>query len=133
MKLFCLWMMLLNGSIVFCQQFGSLDAFQPDTTYENIHVKKIASDSLQSCFIIWVKKGVKGHFHQNHSENIVVIDGKAIMTLNDEKITIKKGDYINVPKDTKHAVLEITSKRPLKVLSIQSPFFDGSDRIFITD
>ena len=132
MKLLIVLLMILKGAVVFGQQYSSLDSFQPDTVFENIHVKKIASDSIQSCFIIWIKKGVKGHFHQSHTENIIVIDGKAIMTLDDKTINIKKGDYINVPKGTKHAVLEITSKKPLKVLSIQSPYFDGSDRVFVT-
>jgi mannose-6-phosphate isomerase-like protein (cupin superfamily) len=115
----------------FGQEHKSLREYQPTEEFDNIHVLKIAEDEKQSSFIIWVKKGVKGHFHQTHTENLVVIEGKAIMTLGDKTITIKKGDYINIPDQTPHSVTEVLSRKPLKVLSIQSPLFDGKDRIFI--
>ena len=117
----------------FSQVYGDLNAYFPEAEFDNIHVKKIASDSLQSCFIIWIKKGVKGHFHQEHSENIVVIEGSALMTLDNKELEINAGDFINIPKGTKHSVLEVLSEGPLKVLSIQSPCFDGTDRVFIPE
>lgn len=122
---------MLIASVSYGQEHQSLKAYQPAEDFENIHVMKIAEDSLQSSFIIWVKKGVKGHFHQTHTENLVVIEGKAKMTIGDKTILIKKGDYINVPNQTPHSVVEVLSRKPLKVLSIQSPLFDGKDRIFI--
>ncbi len=117
----------------YAQEHASLDSYQPTEEFDNIHVLKIAEDSLQSSFIIWVKQGVKGHFHQTHTENIVVIEGKAIMTIGEKEIEIKAGDYINIPDQTPHSVTKVLSKKPLKVLSIQSPLFDGSDRVFITN
>lgn len=118
--------------IGYSQDFFQLKAFQPPSDFENIHVQKIAEDSLQSSFLIWIKKDVKGHFHQKHTENIVVLEGKAEMFFNGEKIIIEKGDYLNVPEGTHHSVVRVLSKNPLKVLSIQSPYFDGKDREFIT-
>jgi quercetin dioxygenase-like cupin family protein len=79
-------------------------------------------------FLIWVKKEVPLHKHLWHTENIYVIEGKGEMTLADEKFIIQKGDYINIPQNTPHALL-VHSSKPIKVLSIQSPHFDGSDRI----
>lgn len=114
----------------FSQEHKPLNEYQPSEEYENIHVQKIAEDDLHSTYIIWVKESVAEHYHASHTENIVVIQGKARMTLNGEEITIKKGDYINIPEGTKHAVLEVTSHKPLKVMSTQSPKFDGKDRIF---
>lgn len=124
-------LLLTASSVTFGQEHKSLSEYQPTEEYDNIHVLKIAEDEKQSSFIIWVKKGVKGHFHQTHTENLVVIEGKAIMMLGDKTITIKKGDYINIPDQTPHSVIEVFSRKPLKVLSIQSPLFDGKDRIFI--
>ena len=115
----------------FSQVHSNLNAYFPEAEFDNIHVKKITSDSLQSCFIIWIKKGVKGHFHKDHSENLVVIEGRALMTLDNEELEINAGDFINIPKGTKHSVLEVLSEIPLKVLSIQSPYFDGTDRVFL--
>jgi len=117
----------------FSQVHSDLNAYLPEAEFDNIHVKKIASDSLQSCFIIWIKKGVKGHFHQDHSENLVIIEGSAIMTLDNEELEIRAGDFINIPKSTNHSVLEVLSEVPLKVLSIQSPYFDGTDRVFLPE
>lgn len=133
MNIFYSLLLVLIPATGFSQIHANLGSIQPDQEYENVYVKKIAEDSLQSTFVIWIKKDVKGHFHQDHTENIVIIEGKAEMTFNGERIIVKKGDYLNIPTGTKHAVVEILSKKPLKVLSIQSPYFDGKDRVFIAN
>ena len=115
------------------QTHFNLKDIKPDTTFDNIHVQKLSSDSLQSTFIIWVKKNVKNHYHAFHSENIYIIEGKAEMTLGDKKIKIKAGDYLNFPKGVKHSVIKVTSRKPLKVISVQSPQFIGKDRVFVNE
>ncbi len=119
--------------IALAQVHKELNAINPDQEFENVFVKKIAEDSLQSSFIIWIKKDVKGHFHEEHTENIVVIEGKAEMLFDGQRIIVKKGDYLNIPRGTKHSVTKVISRKPLKVLSIQAPNFDGKDRIFTTE
>lgn len=133
MNIFLSTLFVLFCFVGFSQEHSALNSYFPEVEFDNIHVKKIASDSLQSCFIIWIKKGVKGHFHQEHSENLVIIEGSAIMTLDNKELEIKAGDFINIPKGTKHSVLEVLSEVPLKVLSIQSPYFDGTDRVFLPE
>lgn len=103
---------------------------KPEKEFENIHVKKISDDEAQTSFIIWVKKDVRLHKHEHHSESIYVLQGKGEMTLGDEKFVIKKGDYFNIPKNTPHA-LKVLSSAPIKVLSIQAPKFIGKDRIYL--
>lgn len=120
---------LTLASIAQSQTHKSLDDYQPTAEFENVHVLKIAEDDHQSSYIIWVRDSVPEHYHASHTENIVVISGKAKMTLNGEEKIIKKGDYINIPEGTKHSVVEVYSHKPLKVLSTQTPIFDG-DRIF---
>ena len=117
----------------YAQNLWHTDTLRVPKNFENVHVQTLAHDSLQSVFVIWVKKEVKGHFHAAHTECIVVLEGKALMRLNDQIITIKRGDVIHVPSGTKHAVLEVKGNKTLKVLSIQAPYFDGKDRIFIQD
>lgn len=109
----------------------NLNNHKPPSDYDNIHVEKISNDSNQTSFIIWIKKEVQLHKHEWHTENIYILDGKGEMTLGDEKFVVKKGDYFNIPEGTPHA-LKVLSSAPVKVLSIQSPFFDGSDRILIS-
>ena len=50
----------------------------------------------------------------------------------DKSFKIKKGDLVFIPKNTIHSVIT-TSKQPLKVVSIQAPLFDGTDRISIEE
>ena len=130
---------LMAFAFFFCknESFGqtsrSLKHIKPPQHFEQVYALKIAEDSLQSSFLIWVKSNVKGHFHLNHTENIVVLEGKALMRLGNDTLRIQSGDYVNVPKTTPHAVLRVLSKKPLKVLSIQAPAFDGTDRMFIEE
>ena len=114
------------------QDLIKLADVKPEEDYENIWVKKISDDEQQTSFVIWVKESVRLHKHEHHSENIYVLGGKGEMTINDEKFVIKKGDYFNIPKNTPHA-LKVLSSSPVKVLSIQSPKFDGKDRIFLDE
>jgi mannose-6-phosphate isomerase-like protein (cupin superfamily) len=115
------------------QKVQSLKEIQPPASFENVHVQKMTEDSLQTCFVIWIKQHVKGHFHQWHTENIIVLEGKAQMKLGLDTLIVKPGDHINIPKNTPHAVLQVLSRKPLKVLSIQSPAFDGTDRVFVSE
>lgn len=130
MKVILGFLLSICSSIGYSQDLHSLKMMEPTVEYENIYVEKISEDSLQSSFVIWIKSGVPEHFHAEHSENIYVISGKATMTLADSTFTIRAGDHLTIPKGTPHSVTEVFGRKPLQVLSIQSPKFDGSDRIF---
>ena len=43
-----------------------------------------------------------------------------------------KGDFVFIPKNTPHSV-NVISKVPLKVISVQAPFFDGKDRVLLEE
>ena len=72
---------------------------------------------------------VKEHKHKFHTEQVTILQGVGEMTLGDKTFTIKKGDVIFIPKNTFHSV-KSKSSIPLKVQSVQTPMFDGKDRIF---
>jgi len=97
---------------------------------EKVYVKSLSSDSLSSTFFIVVPGEIKPHYHQYHTENIFVVSGMAEMQLGDKTIYIKKGDLIIVPKGTSHSVKR-KGRKPFKVISVQSPYFDGRDRIML--
>lgn len=130
MRYVVFFFVLLCWSTSYSQDLRSLEALEPSSEYENIHVEKISEDSLQSSFVIWIKKSVSEHYHAEHTENIIVISGKAEMTLGESTFIIQKGDHLTIPKGTEHSVTKVFGRKPLKVLSIQAPKFDGSDRIF---
>ena len=102
----------------------------PEVLQENV-VEKITEDSLHSTFLITIPKKVPLHFHKLHTENIVVLSGKALMKIGSDTLIIEKGDQITIPKETPHEVINVISRKPLRVYSIQSPMFDGSDRYFL--
>lgn len=88
------------------------------------------SDSLSSSFLVVIPHEVKLHRHDLHSEQVYIIEGEGNMILGEKNFTVKKGDLIFIPKGTPHKVM-VTSKMPMKVLSIQAPYFDGKDRIML--
>jgi mannose-6-phosphate isomerase-like protein (cupin superfamily) len=125
--------MLIAGLTGFVA-FGNAQHFNTDsvglkTVSDNLYNKPLFSDSLASSFVILIKKEVKAHKHLQHTEHVVVLEGAGQMRLGDKNFEIKKGDVIFIPKNTVHAVRS-TGQQPLKVLSVQSPNFDGKDRIF---
>ncbi len=109
--------------------YSNLDTIKAPANLENLYNRPLYSDAEASSFVIFIKKEVKEHKHVTHTEHIMVLDGEANMTLDTKSFKIKKGDVIFVPKGTWHSV-QVTSKVPLKVISVQSPNFDGKDRIF---
>lgn len=132
MKKLIVLVLILVGFKSFSQELYSLDSIQPDSNnFENIYIKKLISDEEQTSFLIWVKESVKAHYHAVHSESILILEGKARMTVNGEERIVQAGDFMNFPKGMVHSVLEVMSEKPLKVLSIQCPEFLGKDRIFV--
>lgn len=127
---------LLLASIIIALQTSaqnfiqSADTIKAPTAFENIYSRVLYTDSNNvSSFVIFIKKEVKAHKHLTHAEHVIVLEGKAEMTLNDNIFPVKKGDVIFIPKNSFHSVKN-KSKIPLKVLSIQAPYFDGKDRVF---
>ncbi len=105
---------------------------KPDKEYDHIFTKPLAGDSLSSSFMIWIKDTVRVHMHEFHSEHIYVLAGEADFYFNDEVKRISAGDVLFIPKKNWHAV-KVRSKEPLQVISVQSPGFDGKDRVFFEE
>lgn len=123
---------LLNIHAAEAQRIDKISEMTVDVdSYENIHVEALDHHDLSSTFMIWVKEGVKEHYHKQHTETVYILEGEGRMKLNDEWQTVSAGDYIFIPKGTRHAV-EVSSTHPMKVISIQSPRFDGKDRVFVS-
>lgn len=106
------------------------DTIGVKTVSDNIYYMPLFGDSLANSFVIVIKKEVKAHKHLWHSEHVVVLEGNGSMNLGGKFVEIKKGDVIFIPKNTVHSA-KSTGKIPLKIVSVQSPNFDGKDRVFI--
>lgn len=97
---------------------------------EEIHVSPLTSDKNASSYIIWIKTGVKAHFHANHTEYVHILEGEGKMFLGTEERNVRAGDLIAIPPNTVHSV-EVSSSGSMKVISIQTPEFKGNDRVFV--
>lgn len=113
----------------FSQSIYRLQEIHPKEHYDNISVHKIDGDELTTQYLIWVKDTVRMHKHNHHSESVYVLEGKGTFYLEDTIFSIEKGDFIFIPRKTWHSV-KVTSNKPMKVISNQSPAFYGDDRVF---
>ena len=93
---------------------------------------RLTDDEFCTAFFICIPKEVKKHKHEHHTEHVYVLEGEAEMVIGPERKKIKAGDFFIIPKGTAHAVV-VNSVTPLKVISIQPPRFDGTDRIWVED
>lgn len=130
MKTIYTFLILILSLSTQAQTWQNADTVTCPKEVENIYVRPLYSDSLSSSYVIFIKKEVKLHKHISHSEHVVVLNGTGDMVLGDKIFPIKKGDVIFIPKNTPHSVVT-TSKKPLKVISIQSPQFYGEDRVML--
>lgn len=99
-------------------------------TEGSVHVAPLYSDSTCSSFLICIDTEVRRHLHRFHTEHVHVLDGEGSMHLGDVQRTIRSGDVIVIPPGTPHSV-KVTGDAPLRVVSVQSPHFDGSDRVIL--
>lgn len=93
-----------------------------------VEVFPLASDALASSFLIYIYDEVAPHYHAHHSEHVVILEGTGTMLLNDSLIQLKPQTAVFIPKGSIHSA-KCNGEKPLKVISIQAPFFDGADRI----
>jgi mannose-6-phosphate isomerase-like protein (cupin superfamily) len=131
-KLFTILSIAIGAKLANAQTITNEADLVTPAKLATVEGRDIGSDSLSSGNVIWIKTELKAHKHLTHSEHVYVIDGEAEMRLGDKTVKIKNGDIIFIPKGTVHAV-KVTSKRPLKVLSVQAPHSDGTDRVFVNE
>lgn len=130
MKKFCVLVFYVLPLFASAQMVQLSDTLKAPLSYENVFVKPLASDSLASSYVIFIKKEVKKHKHLFHTEHVYVLDGEGELLLGDKTLLIKKGDIVFIPKNTIHA-FKVTSVTPVKIISIQAPYFDGKDRVLM--
>ncbi|MBP6303975.1 MAG: cupin domain-containing protein [Bacteroidia bacterium] len=108
----------------------NLEAIKPPASFDGVYTERLWGDTLVTSFLMFIKGKLAVHYHDEHSEHVYVLDGTAEMTMDGRKFTIKKGDFIFIPMGARHSV-NVTSPQPLKIISIQAPWFDGRDRIVV--
>lgn len=110
-------------------QIINLDGIKFDNE-KTVNLKALSNSEDASTFLIEIKDTIKPHYHKVHTEMIYVVEGKAKFYFDSKVLTISKGDFFEIPRNTVHAV-KVVSEQALKVLSIQAPQFKGEDRKFV--
>ncbi len=72
--------------------------------------------------------GVKPHFHRNHDEVVVILEGQGTLRIGEESHALGPGRTFLVPRGTVHSV--DSTGTALRAISVFVPPFDGRDRIF---
>jgi hypothetical protein len=97
-RLSAILLIVLGCTFNFKAQHINTDSIGVKTVSDNIYNKSLFGDSLTSSFVIVIKKEVKLHKHLQHSEHVVVLEGKGQMTLGTKGFEIKKGDVVFIPQ-----------------------------------
>jgi mannose-6-phosphate isomerase-like protein (cupin superfamily) len=123
-------LVMVIGICAKAQHPNQVNTLEIEGNNTGVFNKGLFNDSLASSSLIIIKNEVKAHKHMKHSEHVIVQSGEAVMRLGEKEFNIKEGDVIFIPKGTVHSVI-VKGKKPLKVISIQAPYFDGNDRVMM--
>lgn len=104
------------------------DSVRTTFTDKPVEVRLLAQDSLASVFLIDIATEVAPHYHALHTEVVYIEAGRGLLWLDGKEIELHPGMVVFIPANSIHAAQNIGST-PLQVISIQTPYFDGSDRI----
>jgi len=77
--------------------------------------------------------GLRPHFHAEHDEVIVYLEGEADFRLGDEVTTVRAGDVVSIPAGVVHAT--IRARTHVLMAATFAPGFDLAyeDRIYVDD
>lgn len=89
----------------------------------------VSKDSLTSIHLTQVRGGIESHKHLKHHETVWVIRGAGRLLLNGTKKNVAAGEMVNIPPGTSHSFHSL-GVVPTVVISVFSPAFDGSDRVY---
>ncbi|MFZ1686635.1 MAG: cupin domain-containing protein [Flavobacteriales bacterium] len=95
-----------------------------------VRSRVLHSDSLATSTLLCISDEVRPHVHAFHTEHVHVLAGEALMLLGDSMFKVGPGSFLTIPQGTTHAV-RVRGNAPLRVISVQSPGYDGTDRVMV--
>ncbi len=101
--------------------WGTWEVLESSTGYcvKKICVKPHAQLSLQ--------------LHHHRAEHWIIADGRAIVTIGDKKINVKKDDAVYIPVETKHRI-ENDSDKEMTFIEVQTgDLLDEDDIVRLED
>ena len=78
--------------------------------------------------VVYPGKRLSLQRHKRRSEHWHIVDGEALVTVDDKKITLTSGGSVDIPKEALHRVENI-GQRNLSFIEIQRGDYFGEDDI----
>ncbi|GJM44790.1 MAG: hypothetical protein DHS20C21_16320 [Gemmatimonadota bacterium] len=98
---------------------------------DNVTAAVIGAYESASAHHLCVAEGVAAHYHRKHDETVTVLSGVGVLTVGEETREVQAGTVALIPRGTVHS-LQVTGG-PLEAVSVFSPAFDGTDRIYLDE
>ncbi len=113
---------------------SAVNRFLDDTEMEEHrpwgYYRILADENEYKCkkIVVYPQKRLSLQRHEKRDEHWFVIKGKASVTINENIINLGHGQYVDIPRGTKHRV-ENSSKEELCFIEIQTGDYFGEDDI----
>ncbi|HCY19508.1 MAG TPA: hypothetical protein DHU69_07100 [Deltaproteobacteria bacterium] len=111
---------------LFSKEWREIVQEHPIDKDENIKVTPLFKNEDASHFIIQIRDREKPHIHEAHDLTVVIKKGKGILHLGKDKLPMRRGDIVFIPREILHYFVN-TSSEPAIAYVIFTPFYDGKD------
>jgi mannose-6-phosphate isomerase-like protein (cupin superfamily) len=120
------------STIGLAQDFDFKKLIQDNPLRAGAAMKRVdlGQDDKSSKHLVIIRTNEYLHMHNHHDSTVVLVEGKGILYLQGERLPLKKGDEITIPRGVPHYFTN-TDKEPSVAFMVFTPPFDGSDIIRI--
>jgi len=118
-----------KGPIPAVYDIDSLLQQYPLDKGQEFRTDMIAWDSTSSVHLTQISGGMESQHHATHDETVWIIRGAGRLTLGEQKLKVKAGEFVRIPRGVSHSFHNLGSN-PAVVINVYSPGFDGKDRIY---
>ena len=84
-----------------------------------------SSGGAATFHIVEIKKDAALHYHKEHFEMYLILEGEGLMELDGDRVPVRPGSTVYIPAYCRHRALGA-----LKIANVSVPAFDPSDEYF---